>query len=426
MSIAPPTPPPTTTTELQDSAQGSSVVDSQSQPPSQSQNAPSAVSDPYQVAFIGISQIASQNNWLELVKTAEEIDNVTFGGEHLATRLLIVVPLVLAYLIEDEVAPARYALERLPDSLSKHQLIGMLETLAKVVQSRSHSKVYATASNIADLVGRPDFFHPELGNLVTQMCTRFVVAFRLRTFQLLSKAYSSLPVKLAQDYLGVPADTIINEAVGQGWRYDPGTENLLPRSSAAVTAQQSSRGFTNREQGAYLHAKIHIAIQPIELAFSESYRTPPGMVVGFDHCRNAKHERGPKRGHIWRLMQGGVQWNPEETRDRVQIFGVHCLSKRCQKEDLVSPVWILAVDNTVAGQVDVAHYLSLQRSETVPVELDQFIEDRLECCRCMNKGPRFYRLWIGIGLFKAEAYPIPPWILSHSNDTGAEEKDENH
>lgn len=50
----------------------------------------------------------------------------------------------------------------------------MLETLSKVVQNRSHSKVYATASSIADLVARPDFFDPELGNLVVQMATRFV------------------------------------------------------------------------------------------------------------------------------------------------------------------------------------------------------------------------------------------------------------
>lgn len=75
MSIAPPTPPPTTSTELQDIAQGSAPAASQSPPPSQPQNAPSAVPDPYQVAFIGLSQIASQDNWIELVKVAEQVDN---------------------------------------------------------------------------------------------------------------------------------------------------------------------------------------------------------------------------------------------------------------------------------------------------------------------------------------------------------------
>lgn len=237
MSIAPPTPPPTTAAELQDNAQAPAPAGVQSQPPNPSGAGP----DPYQVAFMGLSQIASQNKWRELVKAAEEVDNVTTGGDHHASRLLVVVPLVLAYLIEDEIAPARYALERLPDSLAKHPLIGMLETLTKVTQNRSHSKVYATASGISELAARSDFFDAELGSLVSQMVTRFVDAFRVRTFQLLSKAYSSLPMKRAQEYLGVPANAIIDEALARAWRYDPGTETLLPQATdVPVTAPQAS------------------------------------------------------------------------------------------------------------------------------------------------------------------------------------------
>jgi COP9 signalosome complex subunit 8 len=112
MVNAPPTPPPLSTTELQDAARASSSqISTETQP-----NAP----DVYQLRFPAIVGAASRSDYRAVARIAEEIDltvrqplNVTgqecnnslklqAAGDHQTSRLLIIAPLVLAYLIEDQ------------------------------------------------------------------------------------------------------------------------------------------------------------------------------------------------------------------------------------------------------------------------------------------------------------------------------------
>lgn len=81
--------------------------------------------------------------------------------------------------------------------------------------------------------------------------------FRHRTINLLSKAYTSLPLLSACRYLGLPADLVIKgkssfirvhlhrqtttlAADKYGWSYDSSTQILYPRQESARTPRHSS------------------------------------------------------------------------------------------------------------------------------------------------------------------------------------------
>ncbi|RXW22328.1 hypothetical protein EST38_g3535 [Candolleomyces aberdarensis] len=223
MVNAPPTPPPLSTTELQDAARASS---SQNTTETQS-NAP----DVYQLRFPAILDAVSRSDYRAVARIAEEID-LTAVGDHQTSRLLIIAPLVLAYLIEDQIPPARYALARLPDIHASLPLSKLLAGLVNVTLNRVHPQVYATATSLVELVSQPDFFHQELALVLTKLATVFMDRFRLRTFELLSKAYSSLPLTLAESYLGVSGSLILEEAGKNGWTYDASSQILKPKARA--------------------------------------------------------------------------------------------------------------------------------------------------------------------------------------------------
>lgn len=79
--------------------------------------------------------------------------------------------------------------------------------------------------------------------------------FRRRTFELISKAYSSLPRSLAEKYLGASGEAIVAgmigshpfntllmcggvEAAKNGWEYDSGAQLLKPNASTAREERQ--------------------------------------------------------------------------------------------------------------------------------------------------------------------------------------------
>jgi COP9 signalosome complex subunit 8 len=126
--------------------------------------------------------------------------------------------------------PARYALQRLPDSLSSLPLSRALSALIIYTMNRQHAQLYEQATALMNLVSQPDFFDKDLGSLIHTLTTAFLgkllrvyvlrcaftdaepteESFRQRTFELLSKAYTSLPSSLACTYLGLRPEQTIN------------------------------------------------------------------------------------------------------------------------------------------------------------------------------------------------------------------------
>ena len=53
-------------------------------------------------------------------------------------------------------------------------------------------------------------------------------AFRIRTFALLSKAYTTIHLNMVQSYLGQPVEDVLNFAKENNWSYDPSIQTLKP------------------------------------------------------------------------------------------------------------------------------------------------------------------------------------------------------
>ncbi len=123
---------------------------------------------------------------------------------------------------------AKFALMRLPPRLQRLPLSTALVRLLQSTTDRHHADVYARAAEIpvnGDLGGT---VYPEFATILSGMIDAFYESFRLRTFVLLSKAYSEISLTLAQHYLGLPAETLLKAAESYGWKYDAQSQILSP------------------------------------------------------------------------------------------------------------------------------------------------------------------------------------------------------
>ncbi|KAF8077777.1 hypothetical protein FPV67DRAFT_1684613 [Lyophyllum atratum] len=195
----------------------------------------------WQSVFPTIVDLASLSNIQELIRIAEKADlNSDADSDRRVTRLLVTAPLVLAYLIVDDLPPARVALTRLPDNVFSSPLSRALMELLASTCNREHANVYSRAENLFDLVHRPGFFDETLASVLTGLLATFVESFRQRTIALLSKAYASLPIALAQVYLGLKDGELLAVVQNAQWSYDSSTKILAPqvRSSTASTTPE--------------------------------------------------------------------------------------------------------------------------------------------------------------------------------------------
>ncbi len=125
---------------------------------------------------------------------------------------------------------ARYALLRLPENLLAHPLSGSLLPLIFATANRNHIRVYDQARGILNLVEQPTFPDSKLASIIIAIIavfignnqisiycaseTLFPEAFRRRTFELLSKAYTSLPLPLACAYLDWSKEEVVTGESG--------------------------------------------------------------------------------------------------------------------------------------------------------------------------------------------------------------------
>ncbi|KAJ7461543.1 COP9 signalosome [Mycena latifolia] len=244
MSTGPPTPPPTSATEIQDAAR--TVVPplpaaSTSAPVPAAAPPPQARQDYFTQLFPQIGSLASEKKFSELILVAERHD-IASDAERQPSRLLLTAPLVVAYLIVDDLPPARCALMRLPNNLASSPLAKQLHSLLASTSERKYTNVYTRSQGLLELVSQPDFFDTSLGALLGLMIQNFLEAFRLRTFNLLSKAYTSLALPLAEIYLGLPADAVLSAAANGGWAFDSSSNVLSPAQKSTVG--QTINGFS--------------------------------------------------------------------------------------------------------------------------------------------------------------------------------------
>ncbi|KAL4067790.1 hypothetical protein J3A83DRAFT_4374124 [Scleroderma citrinum] len=178
MAQGPPTPPPTSTTELQDQVRDSVTGDIG---PSSSTLVESAVIAPqpapsidiYQQVFPQICELALRRDLSELAQYAELFD-LKGRNARSHTRLLVVAPLVLAYLILDDLPLAQLTLARLPDNLRLYPLTLAIGSLVTAVSERNYTRVYSHAEVLATLIQQPEFANDTLANLMASMVTTFV------------------------------------------------------------------------------------------------------------------------------------------------------------------------------------------------------------------------------------------------------------
>ncbi|KAJ4475692.1 hypothetical protein J3R30DRAFT_3501933 [Lentinula aciculospora] len=260
MANGPPTPPPTTDVEIQDEAGMSDVptatVGGISNPapaatsstvPQLPPQPPIQLQDPYQLILPRIAEFAAQKRWLELIDVAE-ITEINASNDQQLSRLFVIVPLILAYLIKNDLPIAKLVLERLPTSIRINPLIKNLGSLTAAYSAGAYEQVYSRANALTNMVTQPEFQQPELAQLINLMVESFLFSFRDRTFLLLSRAYTSITLSLAEMYFGLGSGELLPIAARHGWTYDTSTKVLQPiptseSTSSLVPASSSLANF---------------------------------------------------------------------------------------------------------------------------------------------------------------------------------------
>ncbi|RPD66449.1 hypothetical protein L227DRAFT_649170 [Lentinus tigrinus ALCF2SS1-6] len=264
----PPTPPPSSATEIEDAARTTlppvaPTVESAAAPvpaqPATEQQQPPITSQPtqksaYELLFPSIVELARSGSIQDLIEVAERGD-LSADQDKNPARLLLVAPLVLAYLIVDELyaatrsdsiratlitflsPSARHVLTRLPDTLATQPLVQGLFNLLASVCERKYTNIYSRAEQLHQFVSGPSFSGELLGPILAGMVTAFVDAFRKKTFNLLARAYTSIPLPLAQTYLGWTAEQVVNVAVPAGWEFHETRFILTPPQQSSSSSR---------------------------------------------------------------------------------------------------------------------------------------------------------------------------------------------
>ncbi|KAL1744362.1 COP9 signalosome [Schizophyllum fasciatum] len=215
---------------------------SSSAPSSSSSKAPERAPDDtvFRTAFAGISDTVAQGQYANVVALAERADLA--GDARSPARLLVVAPMVLAYLIVDDLTPARFALSRLPEQLQGLPIVQGLASLVALAWQRRYDLVYTRAEGLFTVAS--DFEEP-IAQVLHALLRQFVESFRERTFHLLSRAYNEVPLSLVETYLGLPAQQIVPAAQSRGWAYDEAHKLFRPVKPRAVSASAAKSDISS-------------------------------------------------------------------------------------------------------------------------------------------------------------------------------------
>ncbi|KAK7467501.1 hypothetical protein VKT23_004555 [Stygiomarasmius scandens] len=257
--VGPPTPPPTTEAEIQDEARmqasagdenSSGMATDQPEPnavePPQSSSQPQTQEepqqDPYQLIFPEIANLVAQKEFKRAADIAETTDINNEGIQH--SRILIITPIILAYLVSDELALGRLVIKRLPPVFLSHPLVQGLGRLLQAVSARDYPNVYVRTQTLVTLTEQPDFPDQTLAGVIKTMTEAFLESFRHRTFILLSRTYTSISLPLAQTYFGLPTERLLEVATANNWTYNASSQILTPVPYKSLKTLETQANFT--------------------------------------------------------------------------------------------------------------------------------------------------------------------------------------
>ncbi|KAH8099597.1 COP9 signalosome [Cristinia sonorae] len=259
----PPTPPPTSAIEIQDAARASvpptdiatttQQTETEAEPivtdppteetPASAASVQQQLTTYYHLLFPTIAELVSRAEYAAVVEVAERGDLHAEHDDHVS-RLLLTAPLVLSYLILDSLPPARFALSRIPAVLSSDPLATSLQSLVAAVWEKKYDQVYTRANDVLAVTQQENLAsHVDLAPLLSRLVISFVESFRAKTFTLLSKAYSTVPLALAQAYLGMPAEQLLPIAAAHKWSYNEASQVLSPVASPTAVSFSREAGL---------------------------------------------------------------------------------------------------------------------------------------------------------------------------------------
>jgi len=254
----PPTPPITSAIEIEDAARaaaaaseapGATVVTGVTAPAAPGEPVAPQVAiagtreqaaAPHRQVFAALVELASIGSFEELAEMAESAD-LTTTQDTSPERFLVLAPLILSYFILDDVPPALQAIERLPDVLKAHPISQASFRLGASVSERKYGNVYPRANDLLQAVQNIQIPGADFQAVVTGLLTKFIETFRQRTLVLLSKAYTSIPLSLAQSYLNCLPEQVLTVATQHRWGYDANTQILTPSPPSKGGIYGSSR-----------------------------------------------------------------------------------------------------------------------------------------------------------------------------------------
>ncbi|KAF9261390.1 hypothetical protein L218DRAFT_1001670 [Marasmius fiardii PR-910] len=186
-------------------------------------------------------QHSVNGDWRAFIEDAVKAD-LSLDGEQDRNRLQITIPLVLAYMMVDDLPVARSLLRQMHAFFADAPIIQTLGSLLIAVSGRDYTQIYNRAEALIDYVTLPNFPYKELEKMTQNIVPFFVTHFRNQTLVLLARAYSSLTLKLATNYIGLPPDKVIQFLLSNHWTYDETTETFTPPKSRGKGNPASSTG----------------------------------------------------------------------------------------------------------------------------------------------------------------------------------------
>lgn len=116
----------------------------------------------------------------------------------------------------------------MPDALASVPLAQATLALFASVWERRYENIYHRGEALSNLARRADHLQADLAESISGLVGTFIESFRQRTFVLVSKAYTNIPLDLAQIYLGLQSDHLLRVASSQGWHFNVLTQILTP------------------------------------------------------------------------------------------------------------------------------------------------------------------------------------------------------
>jgi len=165
---------------------------------------------------VEIQTLIANRQWDNLVRVCEQYE-LEISNEPPSVNVGPFYGIQLfAYLIVNDVNSARFLWKRIPTEVrAAHNELVNIWKIGQCVWKAEYVNLYSALRQNWSLIYQP-------------LVTAFFEKFRFRTFELISRAYSSISAIDCGIILGYPVDDVVKLVTEQGWRYDPATKLISP------------------------------------------------------------------------------------------------------------------------------------------------------------------------------------------------------